>query len=538
VLDHPLRSFDQVAPFGQKRPPGVGERHRRLWLGMAALAFMLLWYPLLTRLLAGEPLALSPFHPVPLGLAFNSMARHLLAGRFDIDPGAIGYEAFQPGGRTVSYFGIFCALLRVPLVLVPAWSSIDITRLSCLAAVCLGALFQMRAVLLVRDSVAPSARRTWLTVALLAAVLLGGQQIQFLRPSIYQEVVDWGGALAMGFVLLAVRGLSGQIAGARNVRRRESALQYKEPEQIAGARNMRKRESALAPSGFGRGALIGMAIFAGLALLDRVSFGLGLYAALGGVLVVHVRRPKLCWPPALVLFGFACIAGIVNIGRWGNPLVFADLGTYAMSQDVFPERLGHLAAYGVFSPHRLWLGLSYYFLPVWSIVRPDGQLLFAGAQAAMIDSMELPPGSFLLSDPLLVGLCAVGLAATLRQVRLQTSEGRAAAALMSGLAIPPLLMLCAISMTYRYRIEFYPMLVLGALLGFRHLCRDAASPFPARLRAAIVAATVAGIAMSHAMAGLYAVSPWGPAENAITPAGLVHAYSRWVDARPSGQDGR
>ena len=66
---------------------------------------MLLWYPALTWLL-GFP----PSGHLDFGLAFNSMAEHLLRGRFDVDPDAIGAEGFDIGDRTVSYFGIFCAL--------------------------------------------------------------------------------------------------------------------------------------------------------------------------------------------------------------------------------------------------------------------------------------------------------------------------------------------------------------------------------------------------------------------------------------------
>ena len=40
---------------------------------------------------------------------------------------------------------------------------------------------------------------------LIVCVLLGGQQIQFLRPTVYQETIDWAHAFAMGFVWLAVR---------------------------------------------------------------------------------------------------------------------------------------------------------------------------------------------------------------------------------------------------------------------------------------------------------------------------------------------
>jgi hypothetical protein len=465
---------------------------------------MALWYGVLARLLAPGPFSLDPFQPALLGTAFNSMADHLLAGRFDIDPAAIGFEAFLVDGRTVSYFGVFCAALRVPLVLFPSLSRLDITFPSCLAALGLGLWFQLRALMLVRDSLPPSPRRTWLVAALAACMLFGGQQVQFLRPSVYQEAIDWAGALAMGFAYLALRGL-------------------------------------LSERSFGPVTLAGMASFAGAALLTRVPVGVGLYAALGLLLAARTRPASRALAPSLILVGCAVLAGIVNQGRWGNPLVFADFSAYAMSQDVFPDRPVRLAAYGNFHPARVGLGLSYYFLPLWALTGPDGHLWFDAVRRRLLDSMELPPGSFLLSDPLLLALAGAGIVAALR------ARDRQALVLLAGLSLPPLLMLCAISMAHRYRMEFYPLLVLAALLGLRHLCAPrAALPSganagdgagkgaPARrpglqpaARVLLIVAVVSSVAVVHGMAALYAVSPWGPAEQYVVAEGWMAQYARW-----------
>ena len=350
----------------------------------AAVVFMAVWYFVLERLLRHRAYGL--FEPAMLGQAFRSMAEHLVAGRFDIDPEAIDFEAFIVGDRTVSYFGIFCALLRLPLLPFPALRALDITGLSCLIAVVLGGWFQLRALLLVRDYTPAGPRRAWLTAALAICVVLGGQQIQFLRPSIYQEIVDWAGALSMGFVFLALRGL-------------------------------------LSEHGFNRQTLTWMAVCAGLGLLDRVSFGIGLYGALGLLLLTQWRAPGRAVPAVLLLIGFMVATGIVNNGRWGNPLTFADFTTYSLDQDVYPERLGRLSAYGTFNVRRLGVGLSYYFLPIWTWVQPDGSLLFAETQIAMIDAMELPAGSFPLTDPLLLGLAVVGVWRGLKLLPLPLREG-------------------------------------------------------------------------------------------------------------------
>jgi len=429
----------------------------------AAVALSAIWYYLLERFF--QHLPLDPFHPALLGQAFNSMAEHLLAGRFDIDPETIGGEAFLDGDRSYAYFGVFCALLRLPLLLFPALAHLDITRLSCLVALCLGVWFQLRAVLLVRDASTPGPRRDWLTAAAVVCIFLGGQQIQFLRASLYQEVVDWANALGMGFVFLAMRGV----------------LQ-----------------------GFGVRILTGMAVFAGLALLDRVSFGLGLYAALGGLLLP--RRHVALWP-AVVLAGFVVAVGIVNAGRWGNPVLFADFSKYALDLDQYPDRLVRLGEYGAFNWRRLGLGLSYYLMPIESV-------LLSETGRRLVDAMELPFGSFLVSDPFLLGLAAVGLRRNTLDVRM----------LLLGLAVPALLMLTAISMNYRYRVEFYPFSVFAALLGFRRLTANPTA-FGPKVRGAILAAVVASVSVSHAMAALYAVSPFGPAEQYILKDGWFGTYA-------------
>ena len=459
-----------------------------------ATATLVAWCFVLERLLQHQPIDRHLFTPSLLGQAFRSMAEHLVAGRFDVDPAAIDFEAFEVNGRTVSYFGIFCALLRVPLLPFPP---LDITRVSCLAAIGLGAWFQLKAVLLVRGASPPGARRDWLTAALVVCILLGGQQIQFLRFAIYQEIVDWGNALAMGFVFLAVRGVL---------------------------------------RGFDVWTLSGMAAFAGLALLDRVTIGIGLYAALGGVLLLRWRQAF--WP-AVVLALFVVATGIVNYGRWGDPTVFADFSKYGLDQDVAPDRMGRIAAYGAFNWRRLGLGVSYYFFPIWAVPGPDGLLPFGELKAAMIDAMELPPGSFFLSDPFLLGLAftpvilgldprtAMGSGGNFGGLRVKPDDDGfrwPAIALLAGFVIPPILMLTAISMNYRYRVEFYPLFVFAALLGFRGLCRLPGG-FGRKARATIVAAVVVSVLVSHGMAVLYAVSPWGPADGYIEKQGWIGTYA-------------
>ena len=54
-----------------------------------------------------------------LNLTFNSMLEHLLRGQYDVDPNIVGTEGYLRDGRVYAYWGVFCALLRLPLTLVP-----------------------------------------------------------------------------------------------------------------------------------------------------------------------------------------------------------------------------------------------------------------------------------------------------------------------------------------------------------------------------------------------------------------------------------
>src|SRR5260370_38156390 len=68
------------------------------------------------------------------------------------------------------------------------------------------------------------------------------------------------------------------------------------------------------------------------------------------------------------------------------------------------------------------------------------------------------------SDPLLLALAAAGFSALLRRDRVALSRP-AAGAIAAALAVPPVLMLMAFVMAFRYRMEVYPLFVFLALIG-------------------------------------------------------------------------
>jgi hypothetical protein len=445
-------------------------------------------------------------------LTFNSMLQHLLQGEFDVDPDIVGMEGFQRGSHVYAYWGVFCALLRLPLTLIPGGLKLDVTALSCWIAVCIAAAIKLKTLRLVYRASAPSPLRETLYWALALALLFSGAQIQFLRTTLYQEVCFWGATLAAIFIYLAVRGVA------------------------AGA--------------FRTSALCWMAALAGLALLTRVSVGVGLTAGLGLLLIAGLLRDYLTssgstktarpyisrlisgniiWP-ALVVLLFIFLTGWINYERWGNPLTFADYHLYKFNEE-YTDRLARTDTYGLFNWTRIPFGLSYYFFPIWVLLRPDGLLLFEEHQQRLIDATELPPSSFLLTDPLLLLLTAYTAWHLLAGRRNPAIDRTRTMAIMFGLTAPWVLMLTAISMNFRYRMDFYPLMEFGAFVGFLVLCRSALPKAASDwIRGVSVALALVGTLGSMFFLLLYHLSDFGPSIETLHD-GIYNYYAESVQAK-------
>jgi hypothetical protein len=144
-----------------------------------------------------------------------------------------------------------------------------------------------------------------------------------------------------------------------------------------------------------------MALLAGLALLTRVSTGLGLHAATGLLIVgTHHRccrweriweRPQLGWPPAnhhpiAAIPGThrdsgLVATGLVNFFRWGSPTTFADYSLYLMNDGL--DLLSRMHTYGLFNIARIPFSLGYFFAPIWMFEGADGKLLFEAEQTRL-----------------------------------------------------------------------------------------------------------------------------------------------------------
>jgi hypothetical protein len=439
------------------------------------------------------------FAPVPHGLTFNSMLLHLLNGAFDVDPQAIGDEGSLRNGLVYTYFGIVPAALRLPFLLSPDFATADFTRLSCLTAVLAMAAFKTASALTVWRANGTSQCRVLLAL-FIVAILVGGPQIQFLRALIYQEVILWAGAFAAGFVYFVLRGY-------------------------------------YSPRGFTAGILAALAVLAGLCLLTRVSTALGLYVAFG-LLWLHLAWVRLRKPdfgpshvvalasllaPVLILTVFVAAAGFINFERWGSPFLFTDPYAYLWPLvHNAPDRLLRHERYGDFNLVRIGYALIYYFFPVWVLRSADGNLLWSAFQQRTIDSVELPPSSFFVSDPLIIGLTVFALVQLARR-REVFSRPVVVLPVLIGLLVPIFLILTLSSMTFRYRMEFYPCFELSAFLGFGMLLSRQAQP-PVL---SFAAATIVGVIASHASWALYMLTPFGPAHEVMGNMDVISFYRSW-----------
>jgi hypothetical protein len=383
--------------------------------------------------------------------------------------------------------------------------NVDITTFSCFVAVCLASFFKWKTVLLIRKDSLKSASSDLAIFLMLLYVFLGGSAVAYLKSSIYQEVDFWSAAFCAVFVFSAIRGV------------------------VEGQYSL--------------STLTLMSCSAGLTLLTRVSTGLGTCVAFG-LLVVFLVSPQFfmarrhgsssvgsallrsigsrnIFAPFLLLCVFLLAAGTVNYFRWGSPFKFADHTLYLMNAH-FPDRMPRTRLYGYFNVKRIPFGIIYYFFPIWVLHAPSGKLFFEATQFRLMDAIELPPSSFFLTD--LLPFCFTGfLFSHLKKRSLGTLSGSLPVSI--GLAIPCILMLTAISMNYRYRMDFYPEIDLLGFLGLYVLSsdRDTSSEFWMRRRW-MKTATILSITFAFFFMILYKLSTWGPSQDLLRN-GIVHYYA-------------
>jgi hypothetical protein len=147
------------------------------------------------------------FEPEDFCGFYDAQARSLIEGRLDVPPTAIGCEAFTFQGKTYGYFGIGPALLRIPLVIASAKMDGLWSRMMMMIACATNLICIYRIIRLIRPDKAVSRRSQRLLHSLfMLCAGIGSSNIFMLgRSFTYHEAIMWGGTFALLFTWALIK---------------------------------------------------------------------------------------------------------------------------------------------------------------------------------------------------------------------------------------------------------------------------------------------------------------------------------------------
>jgi len=424
--------------------------------------------------------------PESLDKVFDNMLVHLLRGEFTVDRDAIDYEAVTQDGKTYTYFAVFPAILRLLAMPFVEIAHAELARLSCLVAVVIFVVLQLRMLLIAHHSLPAGSRMPGFFIVMVAATVLSGPQLYILGSAwVYHEPILWAAVLAAAFNIIVMRtALSGH------------DLRTSDLASLA----------ALAGLAINTRAPIGVALYLGTVLLvgwaawsrhapERTEWR---WPASGRVLVRAVsalaRDPRISLP-VLVLGFLAVAAGIVNFGRWGNPFAFSG-NDYTYWAQHHPNVIVAVDDYGQFNLDRIGIAVLYYATGIPYILKSVPPF----AEFLRFSVIEAPPLTPLLTNPLTVILAGVGLFRLWCRPDLQPRSLAMLRIALIGHASAVVLILAFFTFTLRYRFDFAPFMTLAAFVGYRSLSMTAAGftgIWRRRILVSAVGFCVLGVLGSH-----------------------------------------
>jgi hypothetical protein len=321
------------------RDPADGAGGARLWglSGFVVVAAVCgIHFALITRG-TGHPLG-----EELLGSAFDSLASSLLAASAEVAPEAIRWEAMEVDGRTYMYFGMWPALLRIPLDwFVPAnagqWSKSSCFLASLLTVAGFGRIAARR--LVHNDSLDAEDKRFFLAVSVLGFGLATPLAYLMHTGTIYHEPIIWGLCGSVWGIYFLFRLLEPIIDSAPAIDLR---------------------------------SLFGLSSVAGATLLARVTYGAPLYLVLacvcGFALYEALRDEARDVRDAFARLAIGVTPAVAclllqlwyNFDRFGSPLTFVDYQYVAYVVND-PQSSGVMQRTGPFDLGRLWNGFVNYF---------------------------------------------------------------------------------------------------------------------------------------------------------------------------------
>jgi hypothetical protein len=412
-----------------------------------------------------------------MGLVFNDMALRLLHWDFTSSPDIIGVEGFVRDGRTYTYFGIFPALIRLPLVPLLDLHTVQVGRLSCWIALSLSAWAQASLLMLVCGSLPRTAVSGVLYACALFALLFTGPQLAMTHAAyLYIEPITWSTLFTLCFLRIGVARL------------------------LPGGA-LRRRDWC------------GLACFAGLGFCTRLPAGLGMMAALAALALVDgiarlrvlargeapaarlrdyldVVRNHPCWSGVLAFLPFAAVMMIVNAERWGNPFTLIDFDLYKYYAD-HPGAMELHRRFGEMSPLYIPFGIAVYVFgpPFYGKLLPLFQEVGVG--------IGYPRSLLIVTSSTLLVLCIFGYRSLLMRGVFRPTQRALLLALMVAPAVQLIIVLCSRAINFRYRYEFIPLLAVGAVFGVRGLAVTMLPAWRTRIAAALVVVTIGNVAVAH-----------------------------------------
>lgn len=365
------------------------------------------------------------------GREFDSLAMHLMHGSSQVDPDAIGFEAFNVGDKTYMYFGPWPAMLRMPGLLLIPWLYDRFGRISVTLAALLAVLGFGRFVaesLRFNVHAGPRLKRYLFWTLLMAFTIGSPIASRLIEPNQFHDASLWGLCFALwGLFFL------------------ERCLIEDDPPLSAYA---------------------GLSTCAGLALLSRITYGIPLYACVILAAMRHfaVNRSFVSEiRPFLAIFApagaAAAFQGWYDYDRFGSIFATCPFEFYFSKAGFMPV----IERYGQFNIGRIPATLLIYF---------DLSLRYFSLKAPFIfERFPDPLGGYgemfafyalTLSLPIAVPWAALtglfGAAELARRIKARPIIAAVAAALF----LQPLLILAYHSVTDRYLLDFIPFLAFCA----------------------------------------------------------------------------
>lgn len=395
---------------------------------------------------------------------YEAQARSFLAGRWAIEPGVLGIEAFEIDGEEHTYFGIVPTLARLPIVAMTDALDGRLTQTSMLLAAAVTLAAASSASWTVRCSVrgAAAVDRADLIIAAVVPLVVGsGSLVHYLaaRAWVYHEAVIWGIALSVVSAAALIRHL---LDG------RDRSLVVSGIAAIAAIHTR---------AAVGAGAVAMVALVAVVEVLswcgdrqlrrrgDAARHGWVLLAGLSARVAVARSSRRLAIATMAVLVAVVGYVG-VNQARFGEPLRLPyETQTYVR---ISPERQAVLAENG-----GSFFGLRFVPTTALNYVRPDAislgrtfPFIGFGPPATVIGDVRFdtidPTASTTASMPALSVGAVAGVVLVVQAVR-RRSPLRIMALPTAGAAVGALACLTIGYIAHRYQGDALPFLVIATL---------------------------------------------------------------------------